>query len=74
MGRAERNNPVAAAAKNGELPPKEKTLSKRERDRQTQTLIKALICREMIRPGSIKKELKKERRCDGEDGKGGKDA
>ena len=59
MGRAARNNPVAVAAKKGDLPQKEKPPSKRERDRQMSTLVKGLLMREMIRPGSLKKELEK---------------
>lgn len=61
MGRAARNNPVALAAKKGELPPKEKTPSKRERERELQEHIRYLLAREMIRPGSLRKELRKHR-------------
>ena len=32
MGYASRNNPTAVAAKNGELPPKKRKMSKREQD------------------------------------------
>lgn len=59
MGRAARNNPVAEAAKKGELTPKKKPPSKRECDRQMGALVKGLLMRELIRPGSLKKELEK---------------
>ena len=57
MGRAARNNTVAEAAKKGELTPKKKPLSKRERDRQMGAFVTGLLMRELIRPGSLKKEL-----------------
>lgn len=73
MGRAARNNPVAVAAKKGEIPPKEKPISKREMDRRMHRFVRALLMREMIRPGSLKKELIKERES-GESGKESSDA
>ena len=37
-------NPVAIAAKNGELPPKPKKMSKREMDRILYSMVEAKMC------------------------------
>ncbi len=55
MGRAARNNPVAVKARNGEIQPKEKTLSKKERDRQVAEYVRRLIITEIMEPGTIKR-------------------
>lgn len=59
MGRAARNNPTAIMAKNGELPPKPKKMSKREADR----LLYAKIQEKLYKPiidATIKMQLKDE--------------
>lgn len=59
MGRAARNNPVAVAAKKGEIKPKEKPLSKREQDRRLQAHVQELLMREMIHPDPLNQTIRK---------------
>ena len=59
MGRAARNNPTAIMAKNGELPPKPKKISKRESDRLIYAKIQEMLYKSII-DASIKMQLKDE--------------
>lgn len=53
-----KTNPTAIAAKNGELPPKKKSMSKRERERE----LELMIMREIERGTGIYSILQKARR------------
>lgn len=58
MGRAARNNPTAVAAKKGELPPKVKSVSKREQERRLQAHVRELLAKVIADSDSLKSRSK----------------